>query len=207
MSEKRPEDPTEKPAPAPDKLIPFLTAPRLAVRLGHLAAVGGLFFLLSWYISYLFLPEGAFNSPASEGGGSGWLSALAAQAPLAAAILLGNMLLRVKGLPLGYLAAAWAYIRYGLVAGTNSFLVPYSQRIPPTFRIFSRGGVYAMIAWALLAAASCSWAFLEMEKASDGIRRVRVGPVISLPEALAAGAGVLILVLAAVLTAAGVLAA
>lgn len=130
----------------PDRLVPFLTGPSLAVRTARIAGTGGLVFLVAWYVSHLFLPEGLLK-PGPSGG------IAAGGAVVAAAILAGNLLLRIRGLPAGYLAAAWGFLYAGVLAGTNSFRVPYSVRITPTFRVFSRGIVYEMAAWAILAAA------------------------------------------------------
>ena len=182
----------------PDRLIPFLTAPGLSKRIARIAGVGGMGFLVSWYLSYLFLPEG-FLMPAA-GSGSAWA---AGGALIAAAILAGNLLVRVKGLPLGYLAWAWGFLYYGVAAGTNSFLVPYSERITPTFRVFSRGMIYEMAAWAVLAAASCTWSLFEMETLGSSPRRAPTRT--SRPELLAATGGALLLAAALVLEAAGIL--
>lgn len=199
MSAKRPEKDrgTSPDAPPPDKLIPFLTAPSLAVRAGRAAGVGGLSFLVAWYLSYLFLPEG-FLKP-----GPGGVGSAAGGALVAAAILAGNLLVRIKGLPGGYLAAAWGFLYAGIQAGTNSFRVPYSARITPTFRVFSRGIVYEMAAWAILAAASCGWALFEMDRLGAGFKRT--GSRADRTELAAAAAGILILAAALALEAAGIL--
>lgn len=181
--------------PPPDKLVPFLTAPGLAARTARAAGVGGLSFLVAWYLSYLFLPEG-YLRPDPTGVGAGG-------AVVAAVILAGNALARIKGLPAGYLAAAWGFLYAGVLAGTNSFRVPYSVRIAPTFRIVSRGIVYEMAAWAILAAASCGWALFEMDRLGAGFKRAE--PRASRTERATAVLGVLILAAALALEAAGIL--
>lgn len=180
----------------PDRLIPYLTVPSLAVRTARVAGVGGLVFLVAWYLSYLFLPEGFLRFGSTRGFAAGG-------AIVAAAILAGNLLLRVKGLPAGYLAAAWGFLYAGVLAGTNSFLIPYSERITPTFRVFSRGIVYEMAAWAILAAASALWALFEPGRPGSGFRRTETRPLRA--ELAAAAAGILILGTALVLEAAGIL--
>ncbi len=183
-------------APPPDRLVPFLTAPGLAARTGRVAGVGGLSFLVAWYVSYLFLPEGLLRHGTTGGFAAGG-------AFIAAAIVAGNLLLRVRGLPTGYLAAAWGFLYAGILAGTNSFLVPYSQRITPTFRVFSRGIIYEMAAWAILSAASAGWALFEMDRLGAGPKKAasRATRV----ELAAAAAGILILAAALALEAAGIL--
>lgn len=189
-------DPSASDGNPPDKLIPFLTAPSLAVRTARIAGVGGLCFLVAWYVSHLFLPEGLLKSGPVGGFAAGG-------AVVAAAILAGNLVLRIRGLPAGYLAAAWGFLYAGVLAGTNSFRVPYSERITPTFRVFSRGIVYEMVAWAILAAASCGWALLELGRPGSGFRRRESRPIRA--ELAAAIAGILILAAALALEAAGIL--
>lgn len=189
-------DPSASDGNPPDRLIPFLTASSLAVRTVRIAGVGGLCFLVAWYVSHLFLPEGLLK-PGPAGGFA------AGGAAVAAAVLAGNLLLRIRGLPAGYLAAAWGFLYAGVLAGTNSFLVPYSERITPTFRVFSRGIVYEMAAWAILAAASCGWAFFELGRPGFGLSRTESRPIRA--ELAAAVAGILILAAALALEAAGIL--
>ncbi len=191
-------DPAAPDGVPPDKLIPFLTAPSLAVRILRAAGVGGLAFLVAWYVSYLFLPEGLLRA-----GPSGIGFSAAGGALTAAAVLAGNLLLRIRGLPAGYLAAAWGFLYAGVKAGTNSFLVPYAQRITPTFRVFSRGMIYEMLAWAILAAASCGWARFELDRRGSGLRGASPKP--TREEVLAAAGGALLTAAALALEAAGVL--
>jgi len=69
-------------------------------------------------------------------------------------LILAN-LVRVKGIPLGYVLASYHWILYGTLLGTNSFLIPTPSRLLPTAEILLYGtGIYEITAYTLIAAAT-----------------------------------------------------
>ena len=69
-------------------------------------------------------------------------------------LILAN-LVRVKGLPLGYFLVFYHWILYGMLLGTNSFVMPSPSRLLPTLEIIFHGiGVYEITAYTIIAAAT-----------------------------------------------------
>ncbi|MFW6208933.1 MAG: hypothetical protein ACOC7X_09530 [Spirochaetota bacterium] len=72
------------------------------------------------------------------------------------AIILGNLILRVRTIAFGYLIPLAWMLMYGVILGTNSFSVPLAEPLAPTLAVFSRSGLYEMAAAVLLAVATNS---------------------------------------------------
>jgi len=71
-------------------------------------------------------------------------------------LVLAN-LVRVKGIPLGYMLASYHWVLYGMLLGTNSFIMPSPSRLLPSIGILFYGiGIYEITAYTLIAAATCS---------------------------------------------------
>lgn len=157
-------------------LMEYLAHPNPLVRFGSLMAVGTLLFVLAWSIGYYFLPEGALRGAAdahmarsqltapSASVFEEWIKILKANLAAVLIILLGSLLIRVNGVSFGYLVFFFNVIGYGSFIGTNSFAIPYPERLAPSIQILSRSGPYEMTALALLAAVSYSWSMFQVKR-------------------------------------------
>lgn len=147
-------------------LMKYLAHPNPIVRFSSLMIISTLFFLAAWCIGYYFLPEGAFHGGAeahmvrsqltvqSISVFAEWIKIFKANLLAALIILSGSLLIRVNGFSFGYFAVFFNVIGYGLFVGTNSFAIPYPERMAPSFAILSRSGPYEMAALAILAAST-----------------------------------------------------
>ena len=112
-------------------------------------------------------------------------------------ILLGSLLIRVNGISFGYIVALFNLVGYGLFVGTNSFAIPYPERLAPSFGIRSRSGPYEMLALVLLATSSCYWPFFEIKKIfRTNPERIERGPRFSWKDAAGVVIGISILMAA-----------
>lgn len=176
------------------------------IRFVSLLAIGCALFVLAWLVGYTLLPEGALHAGAQAHMARGaltspsqavwdeWLKILRANLIPILIIILGSMLIKINGFSLGYLVALYNTTLYGLFVGTNSFAIPYAERMAPSLGILRRSGPYEMTALILLAAAAFPWAFLEVK------RLFRTTPQLVIPAprfrladvvALAAGVGLM----------------
>ena len=144
----------------------YLGHEKVIVRFISLYLLGLTMFFAAWTFSYLLLPEGML-------GGIGILGRLAGDTAADAvikefalifslnligfgAVIVGNLILRVKFFSFGYLIPlAWMMI-YGVLLGTNSFSIPMEQAMAPSLAVFGRSGLYEMMSFVLLAAATNS---------------------------------------------------
>lgn len=182
---------------------------RLLVRFGSLLAVGFSLFVLAWLVGYTVLPEAALRGSAqahmargaldevSQATSEEWCKIVRANLIPVLLIVLGNVLLRINGIPFGYLVALYNVGLYGLFVGTNSFAIPYAERMAPSLAILGRSGPYEMTALVLLAAASGLWSLFDVKRLFHTIpERVAPAPRVRLADILAIAAG-LALMLAA----------
>ncbi|MCC6190327.1 MAG: hypothetical protein IT318_14960 [Anaerolineales bacterium] len=160
--------PAAAPRPMPPSAPPGrpgrLVHPRLAVRFGSLLAIGLLVFVSAWALGYWGLPEGLLrgrNAAAVLAGQAAapsfvreWGRLLAVNLLMGSIIALANGLLRVNGLPLGYLIPLVWFGMYGLTLGTNSFAIPLPARMAPSLAVLGRSGLYELAAFTLAAAAT-----------------------------------------------------
>lgn len=187
----------------------YLTHPSLIVRILSLLAIGTLLFLLAWYVGYYLMPEGIFRSAAeaqmtrsqlatrAASVFEEWMRIFRANLIPVLFILLGSLLIKVNGFSFGYIVALFNLVGYGLFIGTNSFAIPYPERLAPTFQILSRSGPYEMVALVLLAATSYSWSFFEIKKIfRTNPERVEHGPRFSWQDAVGVVIGIGILMTA-----------
>ncbi|GEM_PF-911031 len=146
------------------------------VRFASLLLVGFLLFMIAWSVGYTILPEGSLRAganahmarssldSASQTVLAEWLKILQANSIPILLIIFSSLLLRINGVPLGYAVALYNLILYGLFVGTNSFAIPYAERLPPSFAILERSGPYEMTALLLLAAATGAWSFFQVKQ-------------------------------------------
>lgn len=181
-----------------DLLANVLLNENLVVRFAGLLAVGCALFILAWVVGYAMLPEGALRAGAEAhmrrgalGGASQsvaeeWVKILRANLVPVLIIVLGSLLIRINRIPFGYLVVFYNLALYGLFVGTNSFAIPYAQRMAPSLAILGRSGPYEMAALTLLAAASASWSFFEVKRLFRTVpERVTPAPRFRLPEVVA----------------------
>lgn len=153
-----------------------ISHPNLLVRFLSLLAIAIFLFLLAWLVGYSLLPEGAFRSTAetqlqSRGLGEAtgslweeWLGIFLNNLLPLFLILVANGLVRVNGIPLGYIVPLYNLTLYGLFIGTNSFFIPYPERLAPTLDILQRAGPYEMIAFLMAAAGSANWSIYHVQR-------------------------------------------
>jgi hypothetical protein len=134
------------------------------VRFLSYLGVSALIFIIIWTVSYLFLPEGMIRGKTGSAivgdaaAGSFFMEFLKiAGYNLIIAlglIIAANWVFKVGCYPLGYLLPLYFVILYAVLLGTNSFAIPLSDRMPPTFAVFRRSGIYELIAYIMMATAT-----------------------------------------------------
>ncbi|MFW5746973.1 MAG: stage II sporulation protein M [Nanoarchaeota archaeon] len=139
----------------------WLLHPRLPVRFGALFAVMLVCFLVSWTLSYYFLPEGILQAKT----GAGFFSQLMESDNMYIEflfvfmynliafvfIIAASRMLKVKDYPLGYIIPVYLGIMYGAVLGTNSFATTLAERLAPSLLFLARSGIYEISAYTLMA--------------------------------------------------------
>ena len=151
-----------------------LLHPNLLLRFVSLFTLAVALFLLAWLVGYYLLPEAALRTAGAEQLARGGLDVTAESVveewgrifaynliPVVL-IVLANLLLRVNGVPLGYVVPLYNVILYALFVGTNSFAIPYAERLAPTFAILERSGPYEMTALVMVAAATATWSHYQV---------------------------------------------
>jgi hypothetical protein len=136
----------------------------LIIRFISLYLMGLLLFLLTWFISYYFLPGGIIRGASAAAKFAGndvggnllgeWMKIIAFNLFATAIIIYANISTYVRGYPLGYLVPIIWFILYGILLGTNSFSIPMPHRIAPSLAVFSRSGLYEMASYILIAVAT-----------------------------------------------------
>jgi len=145
---------------------------KLLYRFVSLYLIGTILFLLSWTISYYYLPEGLLrgNSAAARLTGSQTasfpmelLKIFGINLMSSFIVIAANLSVIKDKIPLGYLIPLLWFIHYGVLLGTNSFSVPLEQPMAPSFEVLSRSGPYEIAAYALLAASTHSIARYRLQ--------------------------------------------
>jgi hypothetical protein len=132
----------------------------LPVRFASLLVLGALLLILAWYAGYYLLPEQIIQTSAPAGKAAAqniyweWARILGYNLLVLVAIALIGLLLPSH--PFAYLVPlAWC-ILYGLLLGTNSFVIPMPERLAPTLEVFQRAGPFELAAYLLVAASAYS---------------------------------------------------
>ena len=135
----------------------------LWIRLGSMWTVGFAILFLTWVLSFRSLPEGVMR-----GSSSAYYVPVKAQDTTMTfvRIFLWNVcvgcipvaigsLVRVKGIPLGYLLTFYHWGTYGVLLGTNSFVIPGAGKfIPSLTTLFYGSGIYEITAYTLISSAT-----------------------------------------------------
>jgi hypothetical protein len=127
--------------------------------------VGFAILLLTWIFSYRALPEGVVS------GNSGVYYVPIKAEDVTVTFLrivlwnlcvgcipvaIGNFV-RVKGIPLGYLLAFYHWGMYGVLLGTNSFVIPGPGKFLPSLTtLFYGSGIYEISSYTMLSSATFS---------------------------------------------------
>lgn len=133
------------------------------IRLGTMWAAGFMILLLAWIFSFRVLPEGV----AQGSSGVYYVPIMAENATETFVriflwdlcvgcipIVIGNFV-RVKGVPLGYVLAFYHWGMYGVLLGTNSFVIPGPARFVPSLTtLFYGSGIYEISSYTLVSSAT-----------------------------------------------------
>lgn len=152
----------------------YLCSRNVFVRFLSLYLTGILLFLVAWTLSYLLLPEGIIqgkNLASQISGGEAatsmakeFIKIFAYNLFACSLIIAANLTLKIKEYPLGYLIPLIWFIMYGMMLGTNSFTISIGEPMRPSFAVIKRSGIYEIMAYCMIAAATYSLSRNKMEK-------------------------------------------
>lgn len=140
----------------------LLDHPRILPRFLTLLALAVAIFVAAWAVAFYLLPEGILRGRtiASVLAGSEGAATFTAEflriaglnlGSMALFVVLPNRLTRVGRYPLGYVPPMlWAAL-YAITLGTNSFSIPLTERMAPSFGVLGRSGVYEIASYVLMA--------------------------------------------------------
>ena len=139
---------------------------KVIIRFLTLYGLGLLLFFISWMIAYYFLPEGLLRGvgvlgvlagdKAANNMGIEFLKIFGLNLLGWSFIISGNYILRVNYFSFGYLIPLVWMIMYGATLGSNSFSIPLEESLAPSLSVFTRSGLYEMMAGTLFAVATYS---------------------------------------------------
>jgi hypothetical protein len=133
------------------------------IRLGSIWIVGFAIMLLAWVFSFRDLPEGVVRESSLE-----YYVPVKAQDAVATffriflwnlslgciPIAIGNVV-RLKNVPLGYLLAFYHWATYGVLLGTNSFVIPGPGKFLPSLEtLFYGSGIYEISSYTFISSAT-----------------------------------------------------
>ncbi|OGD16259.1 hypothetical protein A2V47_00975 [Candidatus Atribacteria bacterium RBG_19FT_COMBO_35_14] len=141
----------------------YLTGSSLYKRFFSLLGLCSALFIVSWFISYYFLPEQILRNkfPVALLAGEDILYGSIAMefikifiinALIAVFLIVLPSFLQISRISLGYCMPIIQSGLYGMFLGTNSFTVPNpADKIYPTISVLTRSGPYEFIAYILIA--------------------------------------------------------
>ena len=151
----------------------------LAVRSCSVWIMGLAILLVAWTFSFKALPE----SVARGGSGAFYVPVIAENEALTfARIFLWNLcigcvpvaignLARLKGVPLGYVLVFYHWGMYGVLLGTNSFVIPGPGRFVPSLMTLVYGsGIYEISSYTLISSATFNLHALHEEPGAGSER-------------------------------------
>ena len=109
-------------------------------------------------------------------------------------LVLVNLILWFDLFPLGYITVFGNITLYSIFIETNSFAISMSERMSPSLAILARSGLYEMIGFLLVAAATYNQSHFALVKDYHSITSV---PQLSWEQWMGLGFGVAIILLAA----------
>jgi hypothetical protein len=142
-----------------------ITSDNIAIRFASMWILSFAILLLTWILSFRILPEGVVR-----GSSGAYFVPVKAEntTETFARIFLWNLCLgcfpmaignivRIKGVPLGYLLTFYHWGIYGVLLGTNSFVIPGPGRfIPSLITLFYGSGMYEISSYTLISSATFS---------------------------------------------------
>jgi len=157
-------------------MLKTIRSENIWIRLGSMWVVGLVILLLAWVFSFKALPEavvrgssGAFYVPVkAEDQMTTFLRVFLWNLCVGCIpVAIGNSV-RVKGVPLGYVLAFYHWGIYGILLGTNSFVIPGLGRfVPSLVTLFHGSGIYEISSYTLISAATFNLYGLYSESAGD----------------------------------------
>jgi magnesium-transporting ATPase (P-type) len=181
----------------------FLFNDRIIVRFISLFVIGAILFMLAWYLSYHFLPEGILRgktgaaiimgSDAAPTMLEEWGKIVMYNLGAIFLIVLVNLIRYRDRFPLGYITPLGLIAFYAVFLGTNSFSIPMAERVAPTLAIFGRGGPYEMIAYMLVAVATYNQSRIAL---TEEILHISPVPRMSLEQWVGVGLAIALIILA-----------
>ena len=157
-------------------MLKTIRSENIWIRLGSMWVVGLVILLLAWVFSFKALPEavvrgssGAFYVPVkAEDQMATFLRVFLWNLCVGCIpVAIGNIV-RVKGVPLGYVLAFYHWGIYGILLGTNSFVIPGLGRFLPSLAtLFHGSGIYEISSYTLISAATFNLYGLYSESAGD----------------------------------------
>jgi len=142
------------------------------VRFGSMWVVGVVILLLTWSFSFKALPEaivrggsGAFYVPVkAENEVFTFLRIFLWNLCVGCIPIIVGNLVRLKGVPLGYLLAFYHWGIYGVLLGTNSFVIPGPGKfLPSLVTLFYGSGIYEISSYTLVSSATFNLYTLQGE--------------------------------------------
>jgi len=137
---------------------------KVMIRFVTLYSLVLILFFISWITAYYLLPEGFLRGVGFFGKLAGDKAAnnmivefviiLGLNLIGWSFIIIGNYILRVNYFSFGYLIPLAWMIMYGTTLGSNSFPIPLEESLAPSLSVFSRSGLYEILAATLLAVAT-----------------------------------------------------
>lgn len=136
---------------------------KLSVRFLTLFGICIILFLITWFLSYAFLPDAILRGrtgsaiigdEAASSFPAEFLRIAAYNLFILGMIIAANWILKVRCYPLGYLIPIYLVVIYAVTLGTNSFSIPLDERMAPTFDVLARSGIYEIAAYILIAAST-----------------------------------------------------
>jgi hypothetical protein len=140
-----------------------IRSPHILIRFGSMWVVGVVILLSAWSFSFKALPEavvrgssGAFYVPVkAENEVLTFLRIFLWNLCVGCIPITVGNLVRLKGVPLGYLLAFYHWGIYGILLGTNSFVIPGPGRfLPSLVTLFYGSGIYEISAYTLVSSAT-----------------------------------------------------
>lgn len=157
-------------------MLKTIRSENIWIRLGSMWVVGLVILLLAWVFSFKALPEavvrgssGAFYVPVkAEDQMATFLRVFLWNLCVGCIpVAIGNSV-RVKGVPLGYVLAFYHWGIYGILLGTNSFVIPGLGRfVPSLVTLFHGSGIYEISSYTLISAATFNLYGLCSESTGD----------------------------------------